>query len=165
MLDDCLAPNLHLVICGDAVGRVSAKQESYYADPRNKFWRALHAVGLTPRELRPSEYSLLISFGVGLTDLVKGQAGTNRVIDYSRVDYAAFEQMIRNVNPRVLCFNGKNAASEFLGRKSPKFGRQPDLIGDTLIYVASSTSGSACRYWDITTWREVADAAMAGAAR
>ena len=76
MLKDVLAPDLALVVCGSAAGRRSAQLGQYYAGRGNKFWTTLAETGLTPRRLAPHEFPLLPSFGIGLTDVVKGQAGT-----------------------------------------------------------------------------------------
>lgn len=57
--------------------------------------------------------------------------------------------------PRVLCFNGKNAAKQFFGRSKVDYGLQTERIGQTLIFVAPSTSGAAGRWWDITFWQEL----------
>ena len=53
VLPDVLAPGLRIVFCGTAAGTVSARRGAYYAHPQNRFWPALHAVGLTPRLMRP----------------------------------------------------------------------------------------------------------------
>ena len=70
ILPDLLANNLELVIVGTAAGRVSGRRGLYYAG--NRFWRTLHEVGLTPIELRPGEHGKLLDYGIGLTDLAKG---------------------------------------------------------------------------------------------
>lgn len=160
MLEDCLAPNLRLVVCGTAVGTASAAQRAYYAGSGNKFWRTLHVTGMTPRQLRPEEYRLLVQYGIGLTDVVKGQVGMDRDIDFRGATPGSFAEKILVAQPRAICFNGKKAAELYLGRKSPDYGLQPERIGETLVFVATSTSGAASCYWDISTWQAVADTAM-----
>ena len=70
-LPDILARDLDLVICGPAVSGALDAKGHYYADPTNKFWQILSLAGLTPRTLQPHEDHELLSFGIGLTDLVK----------------------------------------------------------------------------------------------
>jgi TDG/mug DNA glycosylase family protein len=53
-LPDILAPSLHVVICGTAVGERSAERRRYYAGPGNDFWRLLHLSGLTPDNSIPT---------------------------------------------------------------------------------------------------------------
>jgi TDG/mug DNA glycosylase family protein len=75
VLPDLLMPGLCVVFCGTAAGSVSAAKGQYYAHPQNKFWRTLHAVGLTPRLFAPAEFPLLPSLGIGLTDIAKHVSG------------------------------------------------------------------------------------------
>ena len=70
-------PRLDVIICGSAAGRVSARARAYYAGPGNKFWRTLHEVGLTNRVLRPRDYALVLTYGIGLTDMNKRQSGSD----------------------------------------------------------------------------------------
>jgi TDG/mug DNA glycosylase family protein len=67
MLDDLLQPNLLVVFCGTAAGSRSATLKEYYAGRGNRFWEVLATTKLTPRQLAPSEYGLLPTYGIGLT--------------------------------------------------------------------------------------------------
>ncbi len=78
VLPDLLRPGLRIVFCGTAAGTVSAARGAYYAHPQNRFWSALHAIGLTPRLLRPEEYPELPQWGLGLTDIAKHVSGMDR---------------------------------------------------------------------------------------
>src|SRR5665647_2036951 len=131
VFDDLLRDGLQLVVCGTAAGAKSAKLKHYYAGPGNKFWRTLAELSLTPRQLAPSEADLLLDFGIGLTDLVKGQSGPE-----------SLREKVLMLQPRVLCFNGKRAAREFLGTKAVAFGAQRERIGVTVLYVAPSDQGA-----------------------
>ena len=161
VLPDVLEPGLKVVFCGSAVGSVSARRGAYYAHPGNRFWRVLHLVGLTPRQLRPEEYATLPEYGIGLTDVVKGASG--RDIDISHGEMAssrgrlALQAKIERFRPRALAFNGKKAAQVFLDTPVVSYGRQPERLGPSEIFVLPSTSGAARRYWDLTHWVELAD--------
>ena len=155
VLDDLLTENLALVVCGSAAGTKSARVGHYYAGPGNKFWRTLRDTGLTPRLLAPAEYPLLLSFGIGLTDVEKDQSGSDADIDFTRSDPRALQAKILRDAPRWLCFNSKNAAKTFLGR-SVDYGLQPETIGPTRLFVAPSTSGAANRNWDVSVWHALA---------
>ena len=65
---DILAPRLRVVFCGINPGFVSAAAGAHFANPRNDFWRLLHAAGFTPRELEPGEQHDALDHGVGLTN-------------------------------------------------------------------------------------------------
>ena len=122
----------------------------------------LFQVGLTPRALRPSEYALVLSYGIGLTDLVKGQSGGDRDLDFSAADGASLRRKMLEFQPPYLCFNGKRSASEFLGRRRIAYGPQSETIGSTKLFVAPSTSGAANASWDVSIWQALAQAVGAG---
>jgi len=157
MLEDVLAVGLSLVICGSAVGARSATVGRYYAGPGNKFWRTLHGVGLTPRQLDPSEYRLVLQFGIGLTDLVKGQSGSDATIRFGDPNRERLRATIGRYRPRYLCFNGKRAAQHYFNREKLSFALQDEVIGATAIFVAPSTSAAANGLWDLAPWQELAD--------
>jgi TDG/mug DNA glycosylase family protein len=156
VLRDVLCPGLALVVCGSAAGRRSAELGQYYAGPGNKFWRTLAETGLTPVRLAPQDARRLPRFGIGLTDVAKGQAGGDHEIDFARSQPAAVRAKVARLAPAILCFNGKRAAQVFLGRRRVAYGFQRERIGDTRIFVAPSTSGAASGAWDVSHWRRLA---------
>lgn len=156
MLDDLLEPGLRLVICGTAAGRRSASIRFYYAGRGNKFWRTLAEVGLTPRQLSPSEYPLLQRFGIGLTDLLKAQAGMDSELQFGATAADELRARILQVKPGFLCFNGKLAAKTYLHVHRVSYGLQSATIGTTHLFVAPSTSGAANTFSNIEWWHEVA---------
>jgi TDG/mug DNA glycosylase family protein len=156
ILPDILAPGLDLVIVGMAASAESARRRAYYAHPGNRFWRALHESGLTPRQLVPAEYPALPDFGIGLTDVCKAQSGADHELDRAHHDPAAVIAKIGRFSPRAAAFNSKNAAQLTLGHKVD-YGRQAETIGGTALFVLPSTSGRATAYWDLGPWRDVAD--------
>jgi TDG/mug DNA glycosylase family protein len=157
VLDDLLKPGLQLLVCGTAASERSAILGHYYAGPGNKFWRTLAEVGLTPRQLAPSEYRLLAGFGIGLTDIAKSQSGADADITFAKAHGHDLTAKVMTYQPRYLCFNGKRAAKECLGRKDVPFGFRPELLGITQVFVAPSTSGAASGTWDISLWQQLAN--------
>jgi TDG/mug DNA glycosylase family protein len=157
VLPDLLADNLNVVIVGTAAGPISARQGHYYARPGNRFWRVLHEVGLTPIELRPSDYAKLLDYGIGLTDLAKGAFGADRDLKPEDFDRMRLRSVIKARSPRLLAFNGKTAAARYLDvpTKQISYGRQPETIGRTIIYICSSTS-PANGHWSREAWEELA---------
>lgn len=165
MLDDLLKRDLRLVVCGTAAGEQSARLGMYYAGPGNKFWRTLAEVGLTPRQLAPSEYAQLPTFGIGLTDLVKDQSGSDSAIKFSKSGSDSLREKILRFQPHVLCFNGKRSASEFFGTPKVVFGMHPESIGDTHLFIAPSTSGAANGSWSIEFWQQLAKVVQSSLAK
>ena len=153
-LPELLRPGLDLVICGSAASSVSAKRGQYYAGPGNRFWWVLAETGLTPRCLEPSEFRQLLDYGIGLTDIVKDQAGADSDIEFG--DWGTLlEERVVAVAPRHLCFNGKKAAQQALGVKKVGYGLQTCSFGPTRLFVAPSTSGAARGFWDAGVWVEL----------
>ena len=60
VLHDLLREQLLVVLCGTAAGTTSAAARAYYAHKQNKFWKVLHATGLTPEQLQPHQYRDLL---------------------------------------------------------------------------------------------------------
>ena len=87
VLPDVLKPGLRVVFCGTAVGSKSARAGAYYAGRGNQFWSVLYRVGLTPRQLEPQEFRLLLQYGIGLTDLAKRRSGSDGVLSSSNTSH------------------------------------------------------------------------------
>ncbi len=156
ILPDVLVRDLDVVFCGSAVGAESARQETYYAGPGNKFWHTLHACDLTDRELKPGEYLLALTYGIGLTDMNKSESGSDSDLSRGADDPQRLRALIEEHRPRFLAFNGKRAAKAFFGG-DVNYGRQEEMIGETAVYVLPSTSGAASGHWDATLWQELAE--------
>ena len=165
ILPDVIAPGLRIVFCGTAAGAVSAARGCYYAHPQNKFWRALHAVGLTPRRLDPSEFATLPNYGLGLTDIAKSVSGMDRQLPpgaLGRGPCEALGEKIRAAQPNILAFTSLTAGRRFL-RREAAFGEQPERLLATRVFVLPSPSPAAHWNWDEDWWRALSEAAQARA--
>ncbi len=156
VLPDVLQPGLRLVICGSAVGTMSASVGAYYAHPQNRFWRTLHEVGLTPQLLPPAEYARLADYGIGLTDLCKAHSGCDAALPSGGYDPATLRSKLVRYRPRVLAFNGKAPAQAFLRAGRVDYGLQAERCEGIKLYVLPSTSPAARRYWNACYWRQLA---------
>jgi double-stranded uracil-DNA glycosylase len=120
---------------------VSAAARAPFANPRNDFWRLLHASGFTPRLLEPSESRLLLEFGVGLTNAARRT--TRGSGDLRAADFAGARQRLEAIatelRPRAIGFVGK-AAYQGVFRERPGHGLQARLLGETSLFVLPSTS-------------------------
>jgi TDG/mug DNA glycosylase family protein len=159
VLPDVLRPGLKVVFCGTAAGTVSAARGCYYAHPQNKFWRALHAVGLTPRLLPPAEFAELPRYGVGLTDIAKHVSGMDKELPLGALGRAACDAMAAKVHacqPAFLAFTSLTAGRRYL-RREAGFGEQPERIGETRLWLLPSPSPAANWNWDESWWRALAE--------
>ena len=160
LLPDLLQPNLMLVFCGTAAGTVSAAAGHYYAHPHNKFWKTLHAVGLTPRLPQPSEFRTLLDYRIGLTDIAKTVCGMDKELPKGSLGELAcldLRRRIEKAQPGILAFTSLTAGRRFLGADAG-FGEQQQAIGTTRIWVLPSPSPTAQWNWDESWWRKLARA-------
>ena len=136
-----LAPGLDVVFCGINPGRVSAAAEAHFANPRNDFWRLLHAAGFTARLFEPSEQHALLPHGIGLTNAA--HRTTKGSGDLRKGDFAGsaerLEQMAHELRPRVIAFVGKEGYRGTFGERA-ELGLQQRRLGATLLFVLPSTS-------------------------
>ena len=138
---DVLGPNLAVVFCGINPGRVSAAAQAHFANPRNDFWRLLHAARLTSRLYEPAEQFELLQEGIGVTNAAyRTTPGSG---DLRRADFAGaaerLERIARELEPRWLAFVGKEAYRGAFGER-PELGVQERSLGTTQLYVLPSTS-------------------------
>jgi double-stranded uracil-DNA glycosylase len=68
---DVVGPGLRVLFCGINPGLWSGAVGRHFARPGNRFWKALHLGGLTPRALAPDEEAELLALGLGITNLVE----------------------------------------------------------------------------------------------
>jgi len=161
LLRDLLAPGLKVVFCGSALGAMSYRLQAPYANPANKFWRALHEAGITPRRMAPGEFRELTALGIGLTDLNKTQFGNDVDLSREHDDVASLMRKLKRYRPAMLAFTAKRPAQVFLRetfgtRGPPPYGLQPERVGETRIFVLTSPSGRAGSFWTLAPWRELA---------
>jgi TDG/mug DNA glycosylase family protein len=157
---DVLAPGLRVLFCGINPGRASAGAGAHFANPRNDFWRLLHAAGFTDQLLTPAEQWDALEHGVGLTNAA---ARTTRGSgDLRRGDFAEsaarLEQLARDLYPAWIAFVGKEAYRGTFGERAA-LGVQRRQLADAKLFVLPSTSpANAAVPWDerLLWFRELA---------
>jgi TDG/mug DNA glycosylase family protein len=138
---DVLAPGLRIVFVGINPGRVSAAARAHFANPRNDFWRLLHAARLTPRLYEPLEQFALLEEGIGVTNAAyrttPGSGGLRRA------DFAGsaerLERIALDLKAGWLAFVGKEAYRGAFGER-PVLGLQERTLGESKLFVLPSTS-------------------------
>ena len=157
---DVLAPDLRIVFVGINPGRASAAARAHFANPRNDFWRLLHAARLTSRLFEPDEQFALLEEGIGVTNAAyRTTPGSG---DLRRADFAGsaerLEGIARELRPQWLAFVGKEAYRGAFGKR-PELGLQERSLGETRLFVLPSTSpANAAVPWDerLRWFRELA---------
>ena len=140
-LPDVLARRLRVLFCGINPGRVSAAAQAHFANPRNDFWRLLHAAGFTPRLLEPSEQFELLTYGIGVTNAAaRTTPGSG---DLRKGDFGGaaerLERLASELSPDWIGFVGKEAYRGTFGER-PELGVQERRLANTRLFVLPSTS-------------------------
>lgn len=158
---DTLGPGVRVVFCGINPGHWSARAGAAFANPRNDFWRLLHAAGFTPRVLEPGEQSKVLEYGVGLTNAA--HRTTRGSGDLRKSDFAGsaerLEEIGRTLQPRAIAFVGKAAYTGVYGGRA-EHGLQERRLNGTALFVLPSTSpANAAVPWDerLRWFRELHD--------
>jgi double-stranded uracil-DNA glycosylase len=139
-----------VIFCGINPGRVSAAAGAHFANPRNDFWRLLHAAGFTPRLLAPEEQFDAPRYGIGLTNAAfRMTPGSG---DLRRADFAGaserLERIAHDLRPEAIAFVGKEAYRGAFGERA-ELGLQERRLADTRLFVLPSTSpANAAVGWD-----------------
>lgn len=129
------------MFCGINPGRFSDSARAHFANPRNDFWRLLHAAGFTPRLLAPAEQFDLLPLRIGVTNAASRTtpgSGDLRVADFAG-SAERLEALASELRPDVMAFVGKEA---YRGpfRERPEHGLQSRSLGETALFVLPSTS-------------------------
>jgi TDG/mug DNA glycosylase family protein len=146
-----LGPGVRVVFCGINPGYASAAAGAAFANPRNDFWRLLHAAGFTPRLFEPCEQYELLALGIGLTNAARRT--TRGSGELRKADFAGAEGRLRviaeTLHPRAIGFVGKAAYTGVFGGRV-EHGLQERAFGATALFVLPSTSpANAAVPWDL----------------
>ncbi|PCI17718.1 MAG: mismatch-specific DNA-glycosylase [Piscirickettsiaceae bacterium] len=128
----------------------------YFANPRNRFWKALNACGYFTSTLEPSLKSCKLlskNFNIGFTDLVKrptaGCKGLNAA-DY-RQGSARLNDLIDGINPLIIWFHGKLTCQKYVQYSADKsrsitWGEQAWKINTATVFVTPNPSPANAAY-------------------
>lgn len=142
-IPDLIAPDLDVLFCGINPGLYSAATGLHFARPGNRFWAALHDSGFTPARVQPWERTVLLSLGIGITNLVARSTATADELTKDELERGrvALERKVSRYRPRKVAMVGIGAYRTAFGRRRAELGRQPETIGDAMLWVLPNTSG------------------------
>ena len=147
---DVLGPGIRVLFCGINPGHWSAAAGAAFANPRNDFWRLLHAAGFTPRQLAPQEQSELLRYGVGLTNAVRRT--TRGSGELRKSDFAGAEKRLREIvgtyHPDAIGFVGKIAYTGIFGGRAEHGLQERRLDGTSLFVLPSTSPANAAVGWN-----------------
>jgi len=163
-LQDYLGEELDVLSIGLNPSPASVRDGFYFANPRNRFWRALNRSRLLREPLAPGQVAmqyLLAEYRIGFTDVVKRPtAGGSelRASDFSAWAPVLLER-IERLRPRIAWFHGKVAYQNFRRYtdglcQRVEWGRQPGRLAGSVVFVTPNTSPANAAYSldDIVDW-------------
>ena len=148
LLPDVRAPGLRILFCGINPGLYSAWSGHHFARPGNRFWKALHLGGLTPRLLGPDEEGELVGLGLGITNLVeRATAGAAELGPGElRAGGARLNAKAAAARPEVVAVLGVGAYRTAFDRPKAAVGPQPDPIAGSRAWLLPNPSGLNAHY-------------------
>ena len=150
-LPDFIDHNLCCLSIGLNPSILSAQRGYYFANPRNRFWRAFNQAGIVDRAIEPSmqaHLELLNEQKLGFTDVVKRPSKMGhelRASDFKQ-DAPNLRNKVEKYSPQLLWIHGKVAAQKFFqyayGFKGElKWGANKlDDLGPINIYISPNPS-------------------------
>ncbi|MGW7200173.1 G/U mismatch-specific DNA glycosylase [Streptomyces chryseus] len=155
LVPDVAAGGLRVLFCGINPGLMSAATGHHFARPGNRFWPVLHLSGFTPRQLKPAEQDELLSYGLGITNVVaRASARADEVSDEEfREGGRVLTEKVELLRPRWLAVVGITAYRTAFGERKATVGPQERTIGATRIWVLPNPSGLNA-HWTARTMAE-----------
>jgi TDG/mug DNA glycosylase family protein len=143
-LPDLFADRPRLLLVGLNPASYAVQVGHYYARRTNRFWRLLHASGLTPRLLVREEDTLLPGLGIALTDLCKRPTPNVDGVrpEEFRAGKARLLRIVRRLRPGVVAFNGLAGFRQAYDPAAVA-GLQPLELAGRPVFVLPSSSARA----------------------
>ncbi|MBZ9642474.1 MULTISPECIES: G/U mismatch-specific DNA glycosylase [unclassified Streptomyces] len=155
LVPDVVADGLRVLFCGINPGLMTAATGHHFARPGNRFWPVLHLSGFTPRLLKPSEQGELLSYGLGITNVVA--RATARADELSAEEYREGGRLlslkVARLRPRWLAVVGVTAYRAAFDDRTAQVGPQARTIGNTRVWVLPNPSGLNA-HWTAATMAE-----------
>jgi TDG/mug DNA glycosylase family protein len=155
-LPDYCREGLFFMSIGLNPSPISVEAGFYYANPRNRFWKALNGSRLAEVKLEPGVAAMDILFSkynIGFTDLVKKPTRMGkdlRVVDY-REGAPVLKEKILQYQPGIAWFQGMGTYKNYLKYAEDMeleipWGVQKHMIGRSHVYVTPNPSPANAAY-------------------
>lgn len=143
-IGDIIDYNLRILFVGFNPGLRSSETGHHFAGYSNRFWKLLYQSGLTPKQFQPEEGCLLLSLGLGITNIVSRPS--REAAEITKEEYAAGREELKRkftvYTPRVACYEGIGVYRQFAQVKDIVCGRQTqNVVAGVIDFVVPSPSG------------------------
>lgn len=148
LVPDVIAPQLKVLFCGINPSLYSAATGTHFARPGNRFWPALHAAGLTPEQLRPDQQQELLTYRLGVTNLVRRATRTAAELSAEELLTGAEQltQLVAKYQPQRIAFLGITAYRTAFSLPKAQLGQQAQRIADAEVWALPNPSGLNAHY-------------------
>lgn len=147
---------LNILSIGLNPSNISVEKGFYFANPRNRFWKAFNASGLLAEQVVPSKQAqerIFTKYKMGFTDVVKRHSSMGK--DLRAADYKKWAPVLKiqilRYQPKICWFHGKIAMQNYLKYAENKkiaveWGKQPFQIDNSVVYVTPNPSPANAAY-------------------
>ena len=149
LVDDLVCDPVRILFVGINPGLWTAAANAHFARRGNRFWPALFAAGITPREVDASsgmtadDLVMLAGLGIGITNIVP--TASARADELTRTELraggAALEVKVRALEPKLVAVLGLTAYRGAFERPKASAGKQHELMGGAELWVLPNPSG------------------------
>ena len=145
---DVIGPGLSVLFVGINPGLYSGAVGHHFARPGNRFWKALHLAGFTPRVLSSFEEHELLDQRLGITNLVeRATVGADDLsAEEIRRGGRRLERKVCRMQPECVAFLGLGAYRTAFGRRGAVVGPQQERICDSKVWLLPNPSGLNAHY-------------------
>jgi double-stranded uracil-DNA glycosylase len=142
-ISDLITRDLRVLFVGINPGLYSGAVGHHFARPGNRFWPALYAAGFTSRVLSPFEERELLSYGLGITNIVARTTATAAELttDELQMGAAVLEKKVRRYAPGFVAFLGLDSYRKGLGRPRAVVGPQEEAMAGARVWLLPNPSG------------------------
>lgn len=155
-LPDYCREGLFFMSIGLNPSPVSVEAGFYFANPRNRFWKALNGSRLAEVKLEPGVAAMELLFRkyhIGFTDLVKKPTSMGkalRVADY-REGAPVLKAKLLQFQPKIAWFQGKGTYKNYMKYAEGismdiPWGIQKHMIGRSHVFVTPNPSSANAPY-------------------
>lgn len=151
-LPDYIDYDLDILSIGLNPSTISIEKGYYFANPRNRFWKALNRSKLIRKndEFIPSKEAqeeLFKKYSIGFTDVVKRSSSMGK--DLRAEDYKKWAPQLKlkidKFKPKICWFHGKVAINNYFKyslemKQNIIWGKQKFTIQDSIFYVTPNPS-------------------------
>ncbi|MGW7412848.1 G/U mismatch-specific DNA glycosylase [Streptomyces sp. NPDC054863] len=155
VIPDVIAGGLRVLFCGINPSLMSGATGHHFARPGNRFWPVLHRSGFTPRQLKPYEQDELLSYGLGITNVVARATARADELDAEefREGGRLLTEKVARLRPQWLAVVGVTAYRTAFGERKARIGPQERTIGGARVWALPNPSGLNA-HWSVQAMAE-----------